>query len=83
MLTIISQLRGMSANSEDITIFDAFFNKPEFIDKKHTYLEIGAHDGVRESNSRFYDVCLGWNGLLVGETCKLSAKHTTPSLTCT
>ena len=28
-------------------------------------MEIGAHDGVRESNSRMFDVCLGWNGLLV------------------
>lgn len=35
------------------------------MDRNHTYMEIGAHDGVRESNSRFYDVCLGWNGLLV------------------
>ncbi|KAL3790419.1 hypothetical protein HJC23_013591 [Cyclotella cryptica] len=57
--------RGMSANAEDVTIFDAFFNSPEFMDKNHTYMEIGAHDGVRESNSRFYDVCLGWSGLLV------------------
>jgi len=55
----------MSANAEDITIFDAFFNSPQFMDKNHTYMEIGAHDGVRESNSRFYDLCLGWNGLLV------------------
>jgi FkbM family methyltransferase len=55
----------MSANSEDVTIFDHFFNSPEFMDKNHTYMEIGAHDGVRESNSRFYDVCLGWKGLLV------------------
>ncbi|KAL7474047.1 hypothetical protein ACHAW6_000045, partial [Cyclotella cf. meneghiniana] len=37
--------RGMSANAEDITIFDAFFNSPEFMNKNHTYMEIGAHDG--------------------------------------
>jgi len=57
--------RGMSANTEDLTIFDAFFSGAEFRGGNHTYMEIGAHDGVRESNSRFYDVCLGWNGLLV------------------
>ncbi|KAL7454078.1 hypothetical protein ACHAWC_005706 [Mediolabrus comicus] len=57
--------RGMSANAEDVTIFDAFFNSSEFRGDHHTYMEIGAHDGVRESNSRFYDLCLGWNGLLV------------------
>ncbi|KAL7436546.1 hypothetical protein ACHAXM_005256 [Skeletonema potamos] len=57
--------RGMSANAEDITIYDAFFSSSEFRGGNRTYLEIGAHDGVRESNSRFYDICLGWNGLLV------------------
>jgi hypothetical protein len=36
----------MSANAEDITIFDAFFNSPQFTDRNHTYMEIGAHDGV-------------------------------------
>lgn len=56
----------MSANEEDVTIFDAFFSSSEFMGGgDHTYMEIGAHDGVRESNSRFYDTCLGWNGLLV------------------
>jgi len=57
--------RGMSANAEDITVYDAFFSGAEFRGENHTYMEIGAHDGVRESNSRFYDICLGWNGLLV------------------
>ena len=55
----------MSANAEDITIYDAFFSGAEFRGGNHTYMEIGAHDRVRESNSRFFDVCLGWNGLLV------------------
>eukprot|EP00574_Skeletonema_japonicum_P011839 CAMPEP_0201732876 /NCGR_PEP_ID=MMETSP0593-20130828/30052_1 /ASSEMBLY_ACC=CAM_ASM_000672 /TAXON_ID=267983 /ORGANISM="Skeletonema japonicum, Strain CCMP2506" /LENGTH=335 /DNA_ID=CAMNT_0048225923 /DNA_START=24 /DNA_END=1031 /DNA_ORIENTATION=+ len=30
-----------------------------------TYVEIGAFDGMHESNSRFFEVCLGWQGLLV------------------
>lgn len=55
----------MSTNAEDVKIFDAFFGSSEFRGGNHTYMEIGAHDGVRESNSRFYDLCLGWNGLLV------------------
>lgn len=57
--------RGMSANAEDVTIYDAFFSSDSFRGENHTYMEIGAHDGVRESNSRFFDICLGWNGLLV------------------
>jgi len=58
-------LKGMSANAEDVTIYDAFFSSSEFRGGNRTYMEIGAHDGVRESNSRFFDVCLGWSGLLV------------------
>jgi hypothetical protein len=30
-----------------------------------TYVELGAFNGVRESNSRFFDVCLEWNGVLI------------------
>jgi hypothetical protein len=30
-----------------------------------TYVELGAFDGQRESNTRFFDVCLGWKGLLI------------------
>jgi len=30
-----------------------------------TYLELGAYDGVKESNTRFFDDCLGWTGLLI------------------
>eukprot|EP00581_Thalassiosira_minuscula_P011517 CAMPEP_0183713676 /NCGR_PEP_ID=MMETSP0737-20130205/8452_1 /TAXON_ID=385413 /ORGANISM="Thalassiosira miniscula, Strain CCMP1093" /LENGTH=349 /DNA_ID=CAMNT_0025942495 /DNA_START=12 /DNA_END=1057 /DNA_ORIENTATION=- len=57
----------MSTQSEDITIFEAFFDDPKYHlnGRDYFYMEIGAHDGVRESNSRFFDVCLGWQGLLV------------------
>ena len=56
----------MSRVAEDTRVFDAFFNSPEYImNKDRVYMEIGAHDGIWESNSRFFDVCLGWNGLLV------------------
>lgn len=55
----------MSANGEDTAVFDAFFSSPEYMNKDHFYMEIGGHDGIWESNSRLYDVCLGWKGLLV------------------
>ena len=58
----------MSAWREDITIYEAFFkshSKSSNSSSPGFYMEIGAHDGVRESNSRFFDLCLGWKGLLV------------------
>jgi hypothetical protein len=30
-----------------------------------TYIELGAYDGVQERNTRFFDGCLGWDGLLL------------------
>ncbi len=30
-----------------------------------TYVELGAFDGRSESNTRFFDICLGWDGLLI------------------
>ncbi|KAL7536119.1 hypothetical protein ACHAWF_005360 [Thalassiosira exigua] len=56
--------RGMSSWREDLTIYETFFKNRSF-STEHFYMEIGANDGVRESNSRFFDLCLGWNGLLV------------------
>ncbi|KAL7564960.1 hypothetical protein ACA910_006112 [Epithemia clementina (nom. ined.)] len=51
-----------SSNNEDQIIYNTFFKN----DTTHgTYVEIGAFDGVQESNTRFFDVCLGWSGLLV------------------
>lgn len=32
---------------------------------KGTYLELGAFDGKDESNTMFFDKCLGWDGLLI------------------
>ena len=57
-----------SANNEDKWIYENLFSK----DNKNntgrapgTFVEIGAFDGMRESNSRFFEACLGWKGLLV------------------
>ena len=55
----------MSAYMEDLTIFKTFFNDPKFWNSDRFYVEIGGHNGVLESNTRLFDVCLGWNGLLV------------------
>ena len=30
-----------------------------------TIVELGAYNGIQESNSRFYDLCLGWASLLI------------------
>lgn len=30
-----------------------------------TFLELGAFNGMNEANSRFFDLCLGWEGLLI------------------
>lgn len=59
-----------SANNEDKWIYENLFlgrmnnnstgNAPE-----GTFVEIGAYNGMQESNSRFIEVCLGWEGLLV------------------
>jgi hypothetical protein len=53
-----------SANHEDITIYNSFF-KDTWADKTGVYVEMGAWNGQQESNTRFFDECLGWDGLLV------------------
>lgn len=64
-----------SFRNEDKTLYNLFFRgqqarttatlsqqKPK---EKFTYVELGAFNGVRESNTRFFDVCLEWTGLLI------------------
>jgi Methyltransferase FkbM domain len=52
--------------NEDRIIYNFFF---KYMDQTEAndfrYLELGAFDGVEESNTRFFDVCLGWEGLLI------------------
>ena len=53
-----------SRDASDMINYNKFFkNQPR--DFKGTYLELGAFDGKRESNTIFYDHCLGWKGLLI------------------
>jgi Methyltransferase FkbM domain len=55
-----------SSSNEDRTIYTTFFKSLRPDDMKHmTYVELGGYNGKTESNSRFFDVCLGWNGLLI------------------
>lgn len=54
---------------EDKIIYDTFF-KPTTAQASNaqmplTYVELGAFDGKEESNTRFFDMCLGWDGLLI------------------
>jgi hypothetical protein len=59
---------------EDKAIYDLFFkvsttdtgyNGEETLLPKGTYIELGAFDGSTESNTMFFDKCLGWDGLLI------------------
>ncbi len=53
-----------SSYREDMIVFERFFSRTTF-GGEGFYLEMGAFDGVAESNSRFFERCLGWSGLLI------------------
>jgi hypothetical protein len=55
-------LNERSRALEDYTIYEWFFKN---FRRKGTYVELGAYNGKAESNSRFFDECLGWTGLLI------------------
>eukprot|EP00979_Chaetoceros_neogracilis_P002187 scaffold383_cov229-Chaetoceros_neogracile.AAC.4 len=55
-----------SRYNEDKKIYERFFAKHLGDDNfAGTYIELGAFNGAKESNTRFYDSCLGWDGLLI------------------
>jgi FkbM family methyltransferase len=59
-------LKERSRSDEDKRIYHLFFrhlNRKDMQD--FHYVELGAFDGIQESNTRFFDVCLGWDGLLI------------------
>lgn len=61
-------LKVRSRNDEDRIIYHTFFkdNLSTLLQEEAgTYVELGAFDGRIESNSRFFDACLGWKGLLI------------------
>ena len=49
-----------SIMSHAVALAAAAYNNTAFI-----YVEVGAYDGVSESTTRFFDLCLGWQGLLI------------------
>ena len=51
-----------STHKEDVTIWKKYFGGTT---SDGFFLELGAFDGVTESNTRFFERCLGWNGLLI------------------
>ncbi len=55
--------------NEDKIIYDMFFKKnvtnTQEEMERFKYIELGAFNGMTESNTRFFDVCLGWEGLLI------------------
>jgi Methyltransferase FkbM domain len=74
-----------SSSNEDKIIYELFFQRTASstttssdsssssatVSQRFRYLELGAFDGVRESNTRFYDECLGWDGLLIEPNPKI------------
>ena len=52
-----------SANNEDKTLYNLLFK--DELGRRGTVVELGAYNGIQESNSRFYDLCLGWDSLLI------------------
>lgn len=66
ILTRYQQIR--SANDEDKIIYEIFFKEDTnngISPVKGSVVEMGAYNGLEESNSHFYDICLGWDTLLV------------------
>ena len=54
-----------SRMAEDKFIYETFFKNQTSDNFTGTYVELGAYNGRQESNTRFFDLCLGWKGLLI------------------
>jgi hypothetical protein len=58
--------RVRSRLNEDKTIYETLFKgKLDSLTKGGTFVELGAFDGSIESNTMFFERCLGWKGLLI------------------
>ena len=57
----------VSLRNEDKTIYEILFRhmNDQEPQKQRTYIELGAFDGLTESNTRFFDQCLNWDGILI------------------
>jgi len=55
-----------SGSKEDSMIYDLVFKgMPKGNHSQMRYLELGDFNGREESNTRFFDECLGWEGVLI------------------
>lgn len=65
---LISPLLCASSRGEDSVILRTFFSdalgRPA-LSADATFVEIGAHDGLLESTTLFFERCLGWRGALI------------------
>lgn len=52
-------------NEEDKILNNLFSSALQDTGSSGTYLEIGAYNGRAESNTRFFQECYGWKGLLI------------------
>lgn len=66
--SLISPLPCAGNRGEDSVILRTFFfdalQRP-LLSSDATFVEIGAHDGMLESTTLFFERCLGWNGALI------------------
>ena len=58
-----SPCKPYSQQYEDMVLFSEYF--VDSVGSSYTYLELGALDGVRFANTKFYDETLGWHGVLI------------------
>lgn len=54
-----------SSRGEDRAIYRRFFLNTKGDTHNFTYVELGGFNGMEESNTRFFDACLGWDGVLI------------------
>mmetsp|Transcript_18121 Transcript_18121/g.27423 ORF Transcript_18121/g.27423 Transcript_18121/m.27423 type:complete len:344 (-) Transcript_18121:64-1095(-) len=54
-----------SANDEDLDVYELLFKDEAGLGLQGSVVELGAFDGIRETNSRFFQLCLGWETLLI------------------
>ena len=67
-----------SQSGEDRALFDHYFRDPLVCDG--TFVELGALDGIRFSNTKFYEDGLRWSGVLIEAEPQNAAKLITNRL---
>ena len=63
--TFFKNANAAAAVDDDDDDDDSTTHKEEAGSSRMTYVELGAFDGSRESNTMFFDKCLQWHGLLI------------------